>query len=256
MHLWDSVDPELRNALGTATCNICNKGKTFTIKKLPHFDWADSFPGNLDLRESLVCEECGSSSRDRMYIWALGKCLNEFGPLVNWSVNKNIKILESAGRRRHPQELDLRYEYYNTEYIPEKIKSEPNKYADFQNLHFPDECFDFVISSDVFEHIRLHMHALREVCRVLKNRGRFILQVPYCDIWPKNYVKVRPDGESDIFFTEPEYHAANTLVYRIYGKELHSELKEAGFDVTYICKQIPEFMISLQPIFICSKRHQ
>ena len=253
-YAWETIDLELRNALGNAICNICgSKGKKFTVKKLPYFDWANSFSGNLDLRESLVCEICGSSSRDRMFIRTLGQCLNEPGPLVKWNANKNIRILESSGRRRHPQELELRYEYYNTEYIPEKIKTESRRYADFQNLYFSDEHFDFVISSDVFEHIRLHKKALSEVHRVLKTDGKFILQVPYCDSWPKNYVKVRPDEKGDVFLTEPEYHSANTLVYRIYGKELNLELKEAGFDVTYICKQIPEFMISLQPIFICAK---
>ena len=253
---WNKVDEELKNALKSAKCNICGyDGGSFLIKKLPYFDWAKSFPGDLDLRESLVCKNCNSTSRDRMFIWTLGKCLNETGTLANWKENKSIRILESEGLRNHPLYLKRNYEYLNTKFDPQKIKEniDPLKYADFQNLHYENEYFDFVISSDVFEHIRLYKKALCEVFRVLKKGGKFILQVPYCDIWPKTLIKVKPEGDKDIFLTTPEYHAAKTLVYRIYGRELLDDLKEVGFEVDYTCKQIPQFMISLQPIIVCTK---
>lgn len=254
--LWNQVDIQLKNAASSAQCNICGHvGGTFLIRKLPYFDWANSFSGDLDLRESLVCENCDSSSRDRMLVWAIRKCLNESGIISAWKENKTIRMLESAGRRNHPLYLKQKYEYYNTEYDSEKVqqKVDPLKYADFQDLHFEDEHFNFVISSDVFEHIRLYKNALKEIFRVLKKDGKFILQVPYCDGWEKNLIKVKPDGEKDVFLTTTEYHAGNTLVYRIYGNELLKDLKDVGFEVDYILQQIPEHLISLQPIFICSK---
>jgi len=254
--LWNQMDIELKNGKNSAQCNICGHvGGPFLIRKLQYFDWANSFSGDLDLRESLVCTNCGSSSRDRMLVWGIKQCLKESGIISTWKENKAIRILESAGRRNHPHYLKQRYAYYNTEYDLKKIKQKVDlsKYSDFQNLHFEDEYFDFVISSDVFEHIRLYKNALKEVFRVLNKNGKFILQVPYCDIWKNNLIKVKPEDDKDVFLTTPEYHAGNTLVYRIYGREFLNDLSAVGFSVDYICKQIPQHMISFQPIIICTK---
>lgn len=253
---WDKTDPELKHALKTSQCNICGyKGGPFFIRKLPKFDWAESFSGDLDLRESLICRFCGSSSRDRMLIWWFGKSLSEVCPLIEWKQNKRIHILESSGSRAHPAYLEQKFDYRNTFYDPLKIREQinPSSYADFQNLHYDDESFDFVLSSDTFEHIRLDVKAFREVYRVLKNEGKFILQVPYCNDWPKTLVKVRPVGDRDVFLLTPEYHGENILVYRIYGRDLLTLLQDIGFSVDYICTKVPEAMISLQPIIVCTK---
>lgn len=45
-------------------------------------------------------------------------------------------------------------------------------------IPFPDASFDFVLSFDVFEHIRDSDRHLREVMRVLKPTGQYLLQTP------------------------------------------------------------------------------
>jgi SAM-dependent methyltransferase len=49
-------------------------------------------------------------------------------------------------------------------------------------LPFPDASFDLVLSFDVFEHIRDSDAHLREVSRVLRSRGRYLVQTP--SKWP------------------------------------------------------------------------
>lgn len=46
-------------------------------------------------------------------------------------------------------------------------------------LPFPDESFDSAILSDVLEHIRKPQELINEVHRVLRNKGVFILGVPF-----------------------------------------------------------------------------
>ena len=50
------------------------------------------------------------------------------------------------------------------------------------DLPFPDASFDLVLSFDVFEHIRDSDAHLREVSRVLKSGGRYLVQTP--SKWP------------------------------------------------------------------------
>jgi SAM-dependent methyltransferase len=241
----------------TAVCNICGyvgAHASFPIKNRAAEEWFKLFPGPVDERESTTCNSCGSISRDRMLIWALGDCLNEKGPLCDWKRNKNIRILEGSGVRAHPAYLRRAFNYTNTRYDQRRPRWSigREKFADFQDLQYPDNCFDFVLASDVFEHIRDDEKAFREVFRVLKPRGYLILQVPYTPA-RNTLVRVKLEADREVFLMPPEYHGGKTLVYRTYGKDLLENLKGIGFAVKYIGAEIPEHAINLQPLFICRK---
>jgi len=49
---------------------------------------------------------------------------------------------------------------------------------DLRNLKFKKNSFDFVICSDVIEHIKQDEKAISEISRVMKKRGRLLLTVP------------------------------------------------------------------------------
>jgi|GEM_PF-5692463 len=50
--------------------------------------------------------------------------------------------------------------------------------ADGMNLPFKNESFDFIAAIDVLEHVKDYKRCLREIVRVLNNKGRAILIVP------------------------------------------------------------------------------
>ncbi len=207
-------------------------------------------------RESWVCRKCGSTSRDRMYIFALATAMKKTEPLADWSVDKSIKVLEAAGARAHPQILDNKFDYNNTKFDPE-IMEQPgydlDKYADFQALRNSKESLDIVMSSDVFEHIRLHTQALQEIHRVLKPGGTMILQVPMSTDREETVVRVKPEGDKDNYLMPAHYHAEHTLVYRDFGLDIIAQIENCGFQVEKIDKEIPEFCITPQKIFIVRK---
>lgn len=65
----------------------------------------------------------------------------------------------------------------NREYIKRSIL-ELSILADAQYLPLRDSCIDIVLMVEVLEHLPREMEAVREVGRVLKKRGLFLLTVP------------------------------------------------------------------------------
>lgn len=231
-------------------CNICNTDLEYNLE--PNLT-----PNEIiTFRESLLCKKCGSASRDRAMMWALTNCISQNTILPNLPQNKQLKILESSGYRGHPPILESKFDYFNTLFEPEAIRKNinPRKYADFENLHFNDEFFDLILASDVFEHVRLDDKAFLELYRTLKPGGYFIMTVPFGYEQKETLIRVRPDGDKDIFLLPPEYHAENTLVYRVYGNDLFQKLNSFGFSVCYLHIQISQYVISKQEIFLCRKK--
>jgi glycosyltransferase involved in cell wall biosynthesis/Tfp pilus assembly protein PilF/SAM-dependent methyltransferase len=238
--------PNQIDSLGTASpavCNVCGE----------RTNYLNTTPENV--RESLWCNRCNSLNRDRWMLYVLSKCFGETGPLAQWKRNKSLRILETDGHRGHPTFLEERYDYHNTYFTTDGVAKDFEKmeFADLQNLHYPDEYFDVVITCDVFEHVRLYEQALREVYRVLRKGGYFILQIPFSYGMANTVTRVRPEGDKDIFLLPPVYHGDNSLVYRDYGKDFLSYLTTLGFTAFYIEGALPQHNVTKQNIILCVK---
>jgi len=231
-------------------CNICNSELEYELKDFFTFDEI------LGFRENLLCSNCGSISRDRMMMWALSNTYLKTGELFSIPENKNLIILESTATRGHTKVLDSKFEYLNTIFDPDVIKSnkDPKKYADFQKLHFGDGYFDYILASDVFEHVRLDDDGYSEVFRTLKPGGYFLMTVPFSYSLEESLIRVKPEGDKDVFLLPPEYHADHTLSYRVYGKDIFKKLTKHGFHVCYLRAQIKKYAVSNQEVFICRKK--
>ncbi len=224
-------------------CNVCGERGNF---RNPNPD---------NVRESLWCNRCNSLNRDRFMIFALSLILHEHGPLRTWSDHKEKRVLEADGHRGHPQFLDAHFDYFNTHFAQDVLKQrlDLEKFADLQELQFPDRSFDIVITCDVFEHVRLHRQALLQVFRVLKPGGCLILQIPFNPNAEHTVVRVQPDGQHDVPLLPIQYHGDNSLVYRDYGRDFLEELSDLGFHVHYIEGSLPAVNVTQQNIIICER---
>jgi SAM-dependent methyltransferase len=225
-------------------CNICgHQGKFLN----PHLE-----------REGWHCANCSSSSRNRMVAFALGKTLGcHHLPVYLWPERKNIKILEPCPRGAHVLFFKEKFDYYMPEFDLEKIKAgaDPRQYADLQNLSFPDETFDVIIASDVFEHVRDDKRGYQEVHRTLKTGGSFLLTVPYDHAREKTIQRVKVEGDKEVLLMEARYHGGggSTLTYRDYGRDLLELLRAAGFAVGHVECTVPHFQIRKSSMIICQK---
>jgi SAM-dependent methyltransferase len=102
-------------------------------------------------------------------------------------LNRDQRILEVGsghGRMLHHL-LNNGYDVCGVEVSPSRIEGGKRVYGDMPytlvtgvGLPFDAGAFDVVLSFDVFEHIRDSNGHLREVARVLKPRGHYLLQTP------------------------------------------------------------------------------
>ena len=130
--------------------------------------------------------------------------------------------------------------YVCSEYFGEKYKSgslvDGILHQDLQNLSFPDNSFDVIISSEVFEHIPNAYLAFQEIHRVLKPGGRHIFTIPFDARGFTDIVKAIMDEQGNIqYLAEPEYHEDpirqedGILVYQIFSLEMLVKLNKLGF---------------------------
>ena len=128
---------------------------------------------------------------------------------------------------------------------------------DITDIHMPDNVFDVIYCSHVFEHIPDDRKAMRELFRVLKPGGWAILQVPQ-DITMQR----TKEGNDEMTLIERETEFGHHDHLRLYGLDYGDRLEDACFDVTVVdfaTELEPEkvFKYGLkrdEPIYHCTKR--
>jgi SAM-dependent methyltransferase len=96
---------------------------------------------------------------------------------------------------------------------------------DLEAMTFPDECFDLVITQDVFEHIFDYRSGFREVMRTIRSGGAHVFTTPkYRGLSKTQDRAIRNNGEVVHLF-EPEYHgnpidSNGSLVTVRYGDDI------------------------------------
>lgn len=144
------------------TCNICGEKNSLQIKEFH--------------RELAFCKKCGSTPRFRGVIKALDDvvCGRSLVPLSGWPKRKNIFGLGMSDWLGYSSFLESIFSYENTFYNREPM-------LDIQSV--PEKRFgtlDYIISTDVFEHIMQPVQqAFNNVFKLLKVGGTFVFSVPY-----------------------------------------------------------------------------
>jgi SAM-dependent methyltransferase len=209
-------------------CNICGRGTIFLC------------PDISTIRNTNNCLFCGSSSRKRHVANEILRIYDADANSIKRSRKlRQFRVLNTGWRDSLTRSMADSDRFFHSEYFPDIIPGteiEERGYCeDLQNLSFPNDYFDLVITEDVLEHVRDYKKALVEIRRVLKQGGHHIFTVP-CRFDEPTLVRVDTSGDMDVFVTEPEYHGGwptrKILAYRTYGTDLLDELDEIGFDST------------------------
>ena len=130
--------------------------------------------GSVEISD-FACENCDSDSRQRGTIDALNtffpdwrnKTIHESSP-----TNNRIKYMKSLTGGRYS------YSYFFND-LPLGSYKDEARCENLEKLTFEDESINFIITTDVFEHINSPLLAFKEIGRVLKKGGAHIFTVPF-----------------------------------------------------------------------------
>lgn len=180
-------------------CNICEK----KLKKFIAFTSGEK-----------TCPNCGSSRRNRR-LWEILK------PEIK---NEGINILHFSPSRCLYRILSKQplINYQSTDYVGEFIA---DKQLDITRIEEPDNIYDLIICYHILEHIEDDHKAMKELSRILKNKGKCIFQTPFKegDIVEDN-TKSTPEERLKHFGQQD-----HVRIYSING--LKSRLENIGFKV-------------------------
>ncbi len=215
-------------------CNVCGR---VTV-----FDTRDE-----NLREHVQCMNCRSTNRQRQIVsvllaYALGNgrrspllaSIRDLpAGLVVWNAESARALHESLRSRLGPNHVSS--EYIDPDLISGDVR-DGVLHVDIQNTHFADDSLDFILTSDVLEHVPFVERALRETYRVLKPGGCHIFTVPFYQhrFTSERRASLGADGVIE-HHLRPWYHddplrADGVLVYNVFAPELLCEIERIGFE--------------------------
>jgi SAM-dependent methyltransferase len=224
-----SISPD---ALLPFRCNLCGAGNAGSLRALS--------------REALTCANCGSNVRFRAMAFLVTKeVLGRPQLLSEVKVRKDIAGMGLSDAEAYARPLARKFAYENTYY-----HTEPRvDIADIDASRVGR--YDFVIASDVFEHVLPPVsRAFANARRLLKRDGKFIFTVPfsldadtrehYPDLHDWTMAEengewtlrnVTRDGSAQVF-RDLVFHGGpgSTLEMRLFSKAaLEREFRDAGF---------------------------
>lgn len=218
-------------------CNVCG------------FRNDDTLVVEIQDREFPSCRGCRSSLRMRTIVHALStKLFGESMPLEQFPKDKSLQGLGLSDWEGYAERLAQKFSYQNTYlHAPPRFDICEEVPASWINK------FDFVVSSEVFEHIPLYKldAAFGNCRRLLKADGLLVLTVPYVrglektvehypNLFDFEIVSTRgnpvirnitADGAEELF-DNPVFHGGDgtTLEMRAFSEgDLRSHLVAAGF---------------------------
>jgi SAM-dependent methyltransferase len=219
LHLWGVIGK------GPLQCIGCDNTSKFIAYGQPP-------------RYSAKCPHCGSLERHRLLI-----LLDKRRQLFH-----NKKVLHFAPEPLIANHIKPKASLYMD---ADLFRKSVAKSLNIEAIDEADNTWDMVVASHVLEHVD-DKRALKELYRILKKGGILLVMVPMVEAWETSYEN--PD------VTTPEQrflHYGQEDHVRIYGRDLITRIKAAGFHVEAFLATGAECVeFGLMPgekIYICNK---
>lgn len=230
--LMDAAAHSLRLAPGF--CNICGRFTVFNAKH-PNF------------REHANCLRCKSVNRQRQIAAVLLSCVKRIGPLAHlgssirslpaglviWNAETTRALHTSL--QQHPSIHHIASEFVDGRHDSgERVSGV--LHVDIQHTHFQDNSIDFILSSDVLEHVPFFQTALRETYRVLKPGGCHIFTAPFYHHRFTNEIRAVQQVDGSInhnrkaWYHDDPHRPEGVLTYTVFAPELLCQLEKTGFE--------------------------
>lgn len=215
-----------RSGTGKCECTICGYVGRFKAY-------------GVNPRYSAVCPRCASLERHRLFRLALDR---------RNLLSRSERVLHFAPEpclRRIIQEASAYYRSADFAPAPDSLL------LNIEKIDLPDHSVDVVIANHVLEHVD-DLAALRELRRILSDRGRMIVSIPIIEGWATTYEN--PSIKSKV---EREIHFGQADHLRFYGRDFRDRVLSAGFSLEEFVADGPDAaryaLTRGDAIFICTK---
>jgi Methyltransferase domain len=271
----DTLAPRLRRrnfehmrrfGLRSLRCNVCeHQGR-------PFFDFPD-----LDLRrahrigevrETVQCTQCGATMRLRFLAQPLLECIagavKRPAPTVKSVLASGLgglRILDTDAYSPISRLLRPLPGYEVSSFRPDlpmnSLLGAKHHNINLEQMPFPDDSFDVLLTSDVMEHVRDIDAAHAEIARVLKPGGQYIFTVPFDPKCETHHVLVDTSGPEDKFLVPAQYHGdpitGGILAYRVFGRDIFKDLDRVGLTAQFTELNDEGTMIENGDVFVATK---
>ena len=232
-------------------CEVCNSATKFYARPVTRLD----DPSNFHVKWASLRCKCGLSARERRVasLVPIGKNasiyhVGHFSNLAKYFLDNHPNVTTSQFK-----------EGYKSGFID----NEGVRYEDLTQLSFPESSFDFIICTEVLEHIPNYEAGLREAKRCLRESGAAIFTFPWLG---GNHFKHRvraeltDDGQIH-HHLPPSYHGdpaspEGILCFRDFGWEILDELRANGFRdafAYFMFNPLLGYMTLNEPVIIAKK---
>ena len=232
-------------------CQSCNRRGIFLFStelaqwlKDTTAQWklSNEFKKSLLERENHMCCYCDARFRMRAHAEAVLKLLNmpDTSALIRkLKEERRFLIYETAAYNVFRSKKMTRISNYMiSEYfegMPFGVNVNNIRNENIEQLTFPDNTFDVLITSDVLEHVSDLEKALSEIKRVLKSGGFHVFTIPVDNVLQKTRERARiVNGKID-HLMEPVMHGDSIrpegiLAFRDFGGDVLSYLSRPGLE--------------------------
>jgi SAM-dependent methyltransferase len=207
-------------------------------------NWTKFVVDDPNFREHIPCGKCGAVNRYRQMAVVLLKLIDPTGRKVTSlrDIPRNLVIWNTETTRALHKTLaaHLGPNYLASEFIDPAISSGQSVdgvlHVDMQKTHFADESLDYVLSSDVVEHIPHYLDAMRETYRILRFGGAHVFTAPFYHhrFTIERRSQLKDDGSIE-HHLKPWFHGdplrpEGVLCFNVFAPELLVELEAIGFE--------------------------
>lgn len=166
-------------------------------------------------RENCICPTCGSSDRNRWFMFVLSNYTNIF--------EGRFRVLHFAPESNVSERImsNPNCDYYSVDIQAGRAMH----VVDILDIPYRDSFFDYVILNHVMEHISNESVAMKEIQRVLKIGGKMIISFPICtniDTFEDNNISSSED--------RLKYYGQDDHV-RLYGRDYKARMEKYGWQV-------------------------
>jgi SAM-dependent methyltransferase len=249
-------------------CNLCGPHGTLLHEMLDN-DLQQRHRIGL-LRETLRCRHCLSKMRDRtLAAGLLDVMADRFGVRADTveeladRMPEHVRVLDTDANGRigrllakHPGTVLSLYQpdHGNGATLRPGVVN-----VDLQQMPFPDESFDLILTTEVMEHVRYVDTAHLEIARCLRPGGSYLFTVPYDDSMETTWQLIDPVTDEELVHPphmhgDPGLRDEGIKSYRVFGRDLIDQLGDAGLDVEFLAMERPDVGVFSGDLFIATRR--